>query len=86
MVDLASYHSKMSETHTHSNAGVPQSSVNSSMISTKAKKQLIKLPKKVNFFCLKPENVVEIEDLESQGVEDFDDFDIDEVNQSIQKD
>lgn len=45
----------------------------------------VKMPKKVNFFSLMPENVVEINDLESQGLEDFEDCDIDEMNKTIRK-
>ena len=62
------------------------SSVHSSKFSTKAKKQNQKQAKKVNFFCLKPENEVKIEDIESQGVDDFNDDDIEEMNRSIEKD
>ena len=43
------------------------------------------IPKQVNFFCLKPENVVEIEDIESEGFEDFDIIDIDDMNKSIDR-
>ena len=50
-----------------------------------AKKQ--KPTKKVNFFCLRPENVVDLEDIDSQQQVDdgFTNCDIDEVNRSIQQ-
>ena len=86
VADLASYHSKMSDDP--SNIDAISSSVDEqSNLSTLAKKQKNQKPviKKVNFFCLKPENEVKIEDLDSQGMEDFDDFEIDELNKSIQK-
>ena len=42
------------------------------------------MTKKVDLFCLMPKNVVELQDLESHGLEDFDDFDIDKLNESIE--
>jgi len=47
-----------------------------------AKKQ--KETKKVNFFCLRPENVVDLEDIDSQQeLDDFDHCEIEEMNESI---
>ena len=55
----------------------------SSKISTKAKKQRVR--KRVKFFCLRPENVVDLEDIDSQQVLDgFDPCDIEEMNKSIE--
>lgn len=58
-------------------------SMRSSKISTKAKKQ--KVTKRVNFFCLRPENVVDLDDIDSQQVlDDFDNCDIEQMNKSIE--
>lgn len=57
-------------------------SLQSSKISMMAKKQ--KETKKVNFFCLRPENVVDLEDIDSQQeLDDFDHCEIEEMNESI---
>lgn len=58
-------------------------SVKGSMLATKDKEQIQKVIKKVNFFSLRPENVVEKEDIDSQGMEEDMDYDLDNMNRSI---
>ena len=54
-------------------------------MSMKDKQQIQKVLKKVNFFSLRPENVVEKDDIDSQGMEEDMDYDLDDMNRSIQK-
>lgn len=60
-----------------------QSSDQNSQISTMAKHDHQKVPKRHHFFCLKPEIIVEIEDIESNGLGDSDSYDIDKMNESF---
>ena len=54
-------------------------------MSHKDKKQISKALKKVAFFSLKHESVVEAHDLDSEGMEEAEDVNLGAINKSIQK-
>lgn len=83
VLDMVSFHSKLSKSPM--DVASLHKSIRSSKMSMKDKQQIQKVLKKVNFFCLRPENVVEKEDIDSQGMEEDMDYDLDDMNRSIQK-
>lgn len=80
---MVSFHSRLSKNPLE--VASLQKSVISSRLSIKDKQQIQKVIKKVNFFALRPENVVEKEDIDSQGMEEDMDYNLEDMNKSIQK-
>ena len=83
VLDMISFKSRYSK-NCFETASLKQS-IKSSKMNKKDKSQITKAIKKVNFFSLKQESVVEKEDLDSQGMEEAEGYNLEEMNKSIQK-
>lgn len=83
VVDMVSFKSRYSK-NCFETASVKKSIVSSKM-SCKDKKQFGKALKKVQFFSLKADSIVEGNDLDSDGMQEAEDFDLRAMNKSIQR-
>ena len=83
VLDMISFKSRYSK-NCFETASLKQS-IKSSKMTNKDKKQITKAIKKVNFFSLKQESVVDKEDLDSQGMEEAEGYNLEAMNKSIQK-
>lgn len=81
LLDIISFHSKLSKSPMEV-ASLQKSVKSSAALSHKDKQQIQDVIKKVNFFSLKQQNN---DSDDSQGMEEGDEYDIDGMNRSIQK-